>query len=579
MKRLNDMTVRLSWTLVLGTFALLVLVLSGLGLYITSLSENSIQRLNEVNVDQQSTLNRVNSQQLFVQVELRDIQAGLLDAVWPEEREPLTAAAAALDAQLVQLKQTFDEFMALPARPEQAERIAAVEASFHALVDDGLAPQQAALAAGNTDAFTQGRENLIGLSTAFYTAAVDFFVTAEHNGHALYDTFLERMSLLQWAIIAVLVIAALTIAGVLWGVTINVIRPLGRLVGYFEAVEGGRLDQQIPQRGNNEIGRLYASLAKMQAGLASTVGAVRDSGDLIYRGAQHIASGNNDLSARTEQQAAALEETASSMEELSSTVSQNADNARQASQLANEASSAAGRGGDVMESVVTTMHDIRSGSHRVADIVGTIDAIAFQTNILALNASVEAARAGEHGRGFAVVAEEVRKLASRSSEAAREIRELIDASLSQVGSGSELVDEAGGVMRELVKAVTRVSDIMDEIASATTEQSHGIGQVNDAITQMEQVTQQNAQLVQQAASASNQLEAEASRLTATMSRFQLVESGERQRQDDLTRWMPALRSSQRDADASRHSQQRNEHASSTTSRADGNASEEEWESF
>ena len=586
MKRLNDMTVRLSWTLVLGTFALLVALLSALGLYITSLSEDSIQRLNEVNVDQQSALNRANSQQLFLQLELRDIQAGLLDAVWPEEREPLIEAAAALDDDLATLEATFAEFMALPSRPEQAERIAAVEAAFRALVDQGLIPQRAALAEGDTDAFTQNREGLIALSDAFYQAAVDFFVAAESNGAALYDTFLENMGLLQWAIVAVLIIAALTIGCVLWGVTVNVIRPLGRLVGYFEAVESGRLDQQIPERGNNEIGRLYASLAKMQAGLAGTVGAVRDGGNLIYQGAQHIAGGNNDLSARTEQQAASLEETASSMEELSSTVSQNADNARQASQLANEASSAAGRGGEVMQSVVTTMHDIRSGSHRVADIVGTIDAIAFQTNILALNASVEAARAGEHGRGFAVVAEEVRKLASRSSEAAREIRELIDASLNQVGSGTELVDEAGQVMQELVTSVTRVSDIMDEIASATSEQSHGIGQVNDAINQMEQVTQQNAQMVQQAASASNQLEAEASRLAATMSRFQLADSGANadHSQDELARWMPALRSSQRDAEASRHAGQRpragqtNSNTSTSTSQHDS-SSDDEWESF
>src|SRR5690606_21787828 len=236
------------------------------------------------------------------------------------------------------------------------------------------------------------------------------------------------------------------------------------LLTYFGAVEQGDLSRQIPEHEKNAfipvcIGRLYASLDKMQSGLVNIVEDVRNSGNLIYQGSQHIATGSSDLSARTEQQAASLEETASSMEELSSTVSQNADNARQASQLAREASSAASRGGEVVSDVVKTMQDIRTGSHHVADIISTIDAIAFQTNILALNASVEAARAGEHGRGFAVVAEEVRKLASRSSDAASEIRELIDASLKQVEAGTLRVDDAGSVMKELVGAVANVSDI------------------------------------------------------------------------------------------------------------------------
>ncbi|MGQ7249170.1 methyl-accepting chemotaxis protein [Halomonas sp. V046] len=578
MTRLDNMTVKLSWSLVLGVFALLMLLLSGLGLYTANLSESSIRTLNEVNVDQQSTLNRANSQMLFLQVEMRDIQAGLQASVWPEERAELTAQAAGLEGSLATLEATFNAFLNLPSQPDQRDQIARVEANFQTLLSEGLRPMQAALADGDSDAFAQDSERLSALTDTFYATAVDFFVTAEGQGADLYTTYLERTRQLTWAIIAILLVAVITIAAVLWGVTVNVIRPLGRLVGYFEAVEKGDLSQSIPSRGRNEIGRLYASLDQMREGLAETVGTVRDSGEMIYRGAAHIAGGNNDLSARTEQQAASLQETASSMEELSSTVSLNADNARQASQLATEASQAAGRGGEVVGDVVTTMHDIREGSRRVADIIGTIDAIAFQTNILALNASVEAARAGEHGRGFAVVAEEVRNLAGRSATAAREIRQLIDASLSRVETGTRRVDEAGSVMSELVDAVARVSDIMDEIASASSEQSHGISQVNDAVTQMEQVTQQNAQLVQQAASASNQLEAEASRLSAAMTRFRLAREAEAPAETDgvdLSRWMPALVSSSRDADASR--QARQPAPRSTAEQRDD--ADQEWESF
>ncbi len=401
---------------------------------------------------------------------------------------------------------------------------------------------------------------------------------AGDTGADLEASFADFAGWMQLILLATLVGTAMTVAVVLWGVTVNVIRPLNQLVGYFERMKEGHLAQAIPKRGNNEIGRLYAALDEMQHGLAETVGTVRHSSESIYLGTQHIAHGNNDLSARTEQQASSLQETAASMEELSSTVTQNADNARQASQLAAEASRTAQQGGEVVDEVVTTMHEISQGSHRVAEIIGTIDSIAFQTNILALNASVEAARAGEHGRGFAVVAQEVRNLASRSADASSEIRTLIQTSVSQVDAGTSRVDRAGQTMTEIVAAVQRVSDIMDEIASASSEQSTGIGQVNEAVTQMDQVTQQNAELVQQAASAANQLEAEASRLTAAVTRFQLGQaevvpqdatSQQADQDNDLARWMPALM-----PDRSKS------HQASDESRGKGAPGrDDEWESF
>ncbi len=337
-----------------------------------------------------------------------------------------------------------------------------------------------------------------------------------------FDTFAD---LARWALIAILVITALTVAVVAWGVSANVLRPLSRLVGYFERMADGDLNQSITAPGNNEIGRLYLAMAAMQGALSQTVGVVRQSGTLIFERAHDIASSNGDLSARTEQQASSLEETASSMEELASTVNHNADNARQASRLASDATLTARQSGEEVSRIVETMEEISSSSHRVADIITLIDTIAFQTNILALNASVEAARAGEHGRGFAVVAQEVRSLASRSASAAQEIRTLIDTSLAKVDSGTARVNQAGETMQGLVSAVQRVSDIMDEIASASSEQSNGIGQVNQAVTQMDDVVQQNARLVQQAAERARELEGDAARLRDAVVRFKVAEGG------------------------------------------------------
>ncbi|WP_404376500.1 methyl-accepting chemotaxis protein [Vreelandella aquamarina] len=336
-----------------------------------------------------------------------------------------------------------------------------------------------------------------------------------------FITFADRI---RWVLSGVVLMTIGTMVVVVWGVSANVLRPLDQLVGYFERMAQGDLSQQITVPGNNEIGKLYSAMTHMQSSLSETVSVVRHSGTTIFERSQHIASGNNDLSSRTEQQASSLEETASSMEQLASTVSHNADNARQASQLAEEATLTAHRSGEEVDHIVETMQDISASSHQVADIITVIDNIAFQTNILALNASVEAARAGEHGKGFAVVAQEVRSLASRSANAAKEIRTLIDASLGKVDAGTQRVNQAGQTMQDLVAAVQRVSDIMDEIASASAEQSNGIGQVNQAVAQMDQVVQQNAQLVQQAARSANELESEAARLREAVERFRVAGS-------------------------------------------------------
>ena len=287
----------------------------------------------------------------------------------------------------------------------------------------------------------------------------------------------------------------------------------------LSAVAGGDLTRRIDSRLPGRFGDLAQDTNRTVEHLTGIVGQIRTGSESINASASEIARGNEDLSRRTEQQAAALEETASSMEELTSTVKQNADNARQASQLAHGAAGVASRGGEVVGQVVETMSGITASSHRIADIIGVIDGIAFQTNILALNAAVEAARAGEQGRGFAVVASEVRTLAQRSANAAKEIKQLITDSVTQVEQGSALVDQAGRTMSEIVESVKRVTDIMADISAASQEQSSGIEQVNQAITQMDEGTQQNAALVEQAFAAAQSMEHQANALVGLVAAF------------------------------------------------------------
>jgi methyl-accepting chemotaxis protein len=310
--------------------------------------------------------------------------------------------------------------------------------------------------------------------------------------------------------------------GLAWWLTRSITRPLREAVAVANAVAGGDLSVRVDVTSGDETGELMAALQTMTANLNGLVAGVRASSDNIASVASEVASGNLDLSARTEQQAGALEESAASLEELTSTVRQNADNARQGSQLAGSASSIATRGGDVVAQVVETMGAINTSAKRIVDIITVIDGIAFQTNILALNAAVEAARAGEQGRGFAVVAGEVRTLAQRSAAAAKEIKTLIDDSVNKVDAGTRLVDEAGGTMKEVVESVRRVTDIMAEISSATQEQSLGINNVYGAITQMDQVTQQNAALVEEAAAATETMRSQAEGLAEAVSVFKLV---------------------------------------------------------
>jgi methyl-accepting chemotaxis protein len=330
-------------------------------------------------------------------------------------------------------------------------------------------------------------------------------------------TYAETRTLMIGLGLAILAAAGL----IAWRISVAIAVPVARALEVANTVAAGDLTSRIEVTTHDEMGQLLQALKAMNESLARTVRTVRSGTDTIATASGEVAAGSLDLSSRTEQQASSLEETASSMEELTSTVKQNADNARQANVLAESASNVAARGGAVIEQVVGTMREIHDASGKIADIIGVIDGIAFQTNILALNAAVEAARAGEQGRGFAVVAGEVRNLAQRSAAAAREIKALIVDSTGKVENGSKLVGEAGSTMREIVDGVRRVTDIMSEITAASHEQSSGIEQINRAIAQMDEVTQQNAALVEQTSAAAEAMQDQAARLAQAVSVFKV----------------------------------------------------------
>ncbi|WP_157271976.1 methyl-accepting chemotaxis protein, partial [Azohydromonas aeria] len=335
------------------------------------------------------------------------------------------------------------------------------------------------------------------------------------------DTLISDIATARTTVMGLGALALLVGVGLAWALTRSITAPIRQAVQVAQTVAAGDLSSRVEIRRHDETGELLQALQAMNDSLVQIVSQVRQSSDSIATGSQQIATGNADLSQRTEEQASNLEETAASMEQLTSTVKQNADTAAAATQLATSASHAAEAGGAVMGQVVATMEDISAGSRKIADIIGVIDGIAFQTNILALNAAVEAARAGEQGRGFAVVAGEVRSLAQRSAEAAKEIKALISASVQKVEAGSQLVDDAGRSMGDIVNQVRRVSDLINEISAASHEQSQGIGQVGEAVAQLDQVTQQNAALVEESAAAAESLKHQAQRLAEVVNAFKL----------------------------------------------------------
>jgi len=427
-----------------------------------------------------------------------------------------------IEANIQQVDKVWARYMGTNLTTDEAKLANAFDVARTRFAQEGLQPALAAMRANDLDEtrrlaleklhplWDPVRDNL----HALHQLQVD---VARHE----YDGEIANFGVISaWSIAS---IVGGILVGAAFGLLLvrNIARSLQQAIAVTEAVAQGDLSRRIEVQGQDEVAQLLAALSSMQQSLIQVVARVRAGAEGVSTASSEIATGNSDLSARTESQASALEETAASMEELGSAVQHNADNARQANQLALSASQVAHNGGQVVAQVVHTMKDIHQSSQKIADIIGVIDSIAFQTNILALNAAVEAARAGEQGRGFAVVAGEVRALAGRSAEAAKEIKTLISASVERVDQGSQLVDQAGQTMGEVVAAIGRVSDIVGEISAATGEQSAGVAQVGEAVTQMDQATQQNAALVEQMAAAATGLKNQAHDLVQAVSVFRL----------------------------------------------------------
>lgn len=513
---LKNMRVLTGIIIVLMVFCVLQLVTGGLFYSTVNNDRLNFQRSGVLNAQQENLSDSVNTL-----VKTRVTVTRVAIRYLKNQRSPadISGLIAAATASLGNAEKSFAAYQALPKLDGQDKNLAVKMENDYNQMRDVLKNSIQYLQNGNYEAYG----NLDAQKAQDEMEATFNQWRAENNRflQEAADENQSRFAGMQWTLGIILLVVIAAIIFIWLGLQHLLLKPLHNVMQHIRVIAGGDLTHAIPSSGRNEMSQLAAGLHDMQQSLINTVRAVHNSTDSIYTGAGEISAGNNDLSARTEQQAASLEETAASMEELTATVKQNTDNARQAAQLAKTASDTAARGGEVVSNVIRTMDDIADSSKQIAHILSVIDGIAFQTNILALNAAVEAARAGEQGRGFAVVAGEVRTLASRSAQAAKEIKTLIENSVNRVSTGSHQVAEAGDTMKEIVSAVTRVTDIMGEIASASDEQSRGIEQVSLAVSQMDSVTQQNASLVQESAAAAVALEEQASQLRLAVAVFRL----------------------------------------------------------
>ncbi|KTS01292.1 methyl-accepting chemotaxis protein [Pantoea dispersa] len=506
------------FSMIFGGILLLFALCIGLASYFLIQSNNS---LNDATDEIQVRMGISNSSNHLRTARLNVLQSGAAARIG--EMDGYRADLARTETRIKQAREGFKIYMDRKMKtPADLALDGPLTTSFNAYIDKGLKPMIESAKQGSFEGIVAQETDVTRKLDDAYNAVLLKAIKIRTERAEAINAEAAHQSRVGFIAMAAAFAAALLLV-LLTFVFLRrvVINPLRLSVGRIERIAQGDLTAPEQAYGRNEIGSLLHNLQLMQASLVRTVGTVREGAVAIYQGSSEISAGNTDLSSRTEQQASALEQTAASMEQLTATVKQNAENAHHASQLAADASGKARSGGELVSGVVKTMNNISGSSKKIAEITNVINSIAFQTNILALNAAVEAARAGEQGRGFAVVASEVRNLAQRSAQAAKEIESLIAESVDLISNGSHQVGEAGSTMGEIVEAVRRVTDIMAEIAAASDEQSRGIQQVSLAVTEMDNVTQQNASLVEEASSAAASLEDQAGKLTQAVAVFRL----------------------------------------------------------
>ncbi|AOJ85495.1 chemotaxis protein [Burkholderia sp. MSMB0856] len=516
---LHNWSIRTTLTAVGLILVCLAAAVGGLGLYALNHASRSLDEIAHVDLPAIHTLDDTAAHLLRSRIALDRFRT-LTEAGNAAEASKVLDRAQEL---FTKSNQNWQAFQSTPKLGVEQALVDELTARYTTIVKEGVEPEFAAARAGDMAAYHAIADAKISpMFVAFDQTAAAVIASLQKRAEERQAATQSQISLMVALIAAGIAIAFVVVIAIRFAMRGLIVKPLEDAIAHFERIAGGDLTQPVNVSSSNEIGRLFGGIKRMQDAVTTMVQAVHRGTESIDVGAREISTGNTDLSQRTEEQAASLQETASSMEQLTGTVRQNAENARQASQLAVNASDIATQGGDVVGQVVSTMQDIAASSGKVVDIIGTIEGIAFQTNILALNAAVEAARAGEQGRGFAVVAGEVRSLAQRSASAAKEIKQLIGDSAEKVESGSALVARAGSTMDEIVQAVRRVTDIMGEISAASDEQSTGIEQVNRAVGQMDSVTQQNAALVEQAAAAAASLEEQTRQMKAVVSEWRVA---------------------------------------------------------
>jgi methyl-accepting chemotaxis protein len=515
---MNPLRISTRLTLLIALLSLLLLMIGGFGLWGIHKTESALESVYSDRLEPTRQLAEISDRLM------RD-RLALASAALTPEPETIATSLATIDANRSASEQLWRAYQATNLTPQEQQLARQFAEARQRFIEQGLEPTVAALRANQGDEARRiAVERLRTLFQPVRGANEALQKLQEAEARLEFDTSRARYEGMRIVFLCVILAGVVVAAAIGLWITRSIARELGAEPGEAAAlarrVASGDLSVHFTLK-HGDRDSLMAQLETMQTSLAGIVGRMRLNAQNVASASAQIAQGNLDLSQRTEEQASALEETSATMEQLSSTVKQNADNARQANQLAISASAISTEGGAVVDQVVDTMKQINDSAARIADIVGIIEGIAFQTNILALNAAVEAARAGEEGRGFAVVAGEVRNLAQRSADAAKEVKQLIGASIERVEHGGELVNRAGATMREVVGSVARVTDLMGEISAASTEQSVGVDQIGKAVTQMDQATQQNAALVEQCAAAAENLRHQARDMLAAVEIFKL----------------------------------------------------------